>query len=37
MDRGVWQAIVHRVEKSLVQLKQLSMHAQRHLLDNENY
>ena len=37
MDRGVWQATVHRVAKSLVQLKQLSMHAQRHLLDNENY
>ena len=27
MDRGVWQATVHGVAKSLTQLKQLSMHA----------
>ena len=27
MDRGAWWAIVHRVAKSLTQLKQLSMHA----------
>ena len=27
MDRGAWQAIVHRVSKSWIQLKQLSMHA----------
>ena len=24
MDRGAWQALVHRVEKSWIQLKQLS-------------
>ena len=27
MDRGVWQAIVHRVAKSQTRLKQLSTHA----------
>ena len=27
MDRGAWQATVHRVTKSQTQLKQLSMHA----------
>ena len=27
MDRGAWQAIVHRVAKSWIGLKQLSMHA----------
>ena len=27
MDKGAWQATVHRVEKSGTQLKQLSMHA----------
>ena len=27
MDRGAWQATVHRVTKSWTQLKQLSMHA----------
>ena len=27
MDRGAWRATVHRVEKSLTQLKRLSMHA----------
>ena len=37
MDRGAWRATVHRVAKSQVQLKQLSTHTQRHLLDNENY
>ena len=26
IDRGAWQATVHRVTKSLTQLKQLSMH-----------
>ena len=26
-DRGAWQATIHRVAKSLTQLKQLSMHA----------
>ena len=30
MDRGAWQAIVHRVKKSWTQLKQFSTHA--HLL-----
>ena len=28
MDRGAWQATVHRVTKSWTRLKQLSMHAQ---------
>ena len=27
MDRGVWQAAVHRVANSLTRLKQLSMHT----------
>ena len=27
MDRGVWQATVHRVTKSWTQLKPLSMHT----------
>ena len=27
MDRGAWQAIVHRVAKSWTRLKKLSMHA----------
>ena len=27
MDRGAWQAIVHRIAKNLTQLKQLSMNA----------
>ena len=27
MDRGAWQATVHRVTKSWTQLKQFSMHA----------
>ena len=29
MDRGIWQATVHGVEKSQTQLKQLSTHALR--------
>ena len=29
MDRGAWQAMVHRVTKSQTQLKQLNMHTQR--------
>ena len=29
MDRGAWQAIVHRVAKSRTQLKQLSLHTHR--------
>ena len=32
MDRGAWQATVHRVTKSLTQLKQLSMHECTDLL-----
>ena len=28
MDRGAWQATVHRVAKSQTQLKRLTMHAQ---------
>ena len=31
MDKGAWQAIVHRVEKSQTQLKGLSMHAHTHI------
>ena len=27
MDRGAWQAVVHRVTQSRTQLKQLSMHT----------
>ena len=27
MDRGAWQAMVHRVTKSQTQLRQLSVHA----------
>ena len=27
MDQEAWQAMVHRVAKSQIQLKQLSMHA----------
>ena len=27
MDRGAWQALVHRVAKSWIGLKQLSMHT----------
>jgi len=27
MDRGAWQAAVHRVANSLTRLKQLSMHT----------
>ena len=30
MDRGAWQATVHRVAKSRTQLKQLSTHAREH-------
>ena len=29
MDRGAWQAAVHRVAESQTQLKQLSIHTQR--------
>ena len=30
MDRGAWQATVHRVTKSRTRLKQLSIHASTH-------
>ena len=30
MDRGAWQAMVHRVAKSQTQLKQLSVHTHTH-------
>ena len=30
MDRGAWQATVHRVAKSRIRLKQLSIHAHMH-------
>ena len=29
MDRGAWQATVHRVAKSRTRLKQLNVHTQR--------
>ena len=32
MDKGAWQATVHKVPKSQTQLKQLSMHA--YIVDN---
>ena len=35
MDRGAWQVIVHRVEKSQAQLKLLSMHAR--FLESDPY
>ena len=31
MDRGTWQATIHRVAKSLTQPKRLSMHGKNHL------
>ena len=31
MDRGAWQATVHRVTKSQTQLKQLSTHTSEHI------
>ena len=31
MDKGTWQAIVHMVTKSLIQLKLLSMHSCTHI------
>ena len=31
MDRGAWQATVHRVAKSWTQLKQLSTHAHKYV------
>ena len=32
MDRGAWQAIVHRITKIWTQLKRLSMHAHMSLV-----
>ena len=29
MDRGAWRSTVHRIAKSRMQLKRLSMHARR--------
>ena len=34
MDRGAWQATVHRITKSQTQLKQLSMHAPLNVNEN---
>ena len=31
MDRGAWQAAVHRVAKSQTQLKRLSIHAHKYV------
>ena len=31
MDRGAWQAMVHRVAKSGTQLKWLSVYASKHI------
>ena len=31
MDRGAWWAAVHRIAKSVTQLKQLSTHARMHI------
>ena len=31
MDRGAWQATVHRITKGLTQLKQLSMHSHMYI------
>ena len=33
MDRGAWQAIVHRVAKSQTRLNRLSMHTLEYELD----
>ena len=33
MDRGAWQAIIHRVAKSHIQLKQFSMYTHMHTPD----
>ena len=37
MDRGAWQAAVHRVTKSQTQLKQLSMYTGISLWAYQNY
>ena len=36
MDRGAWQATVHRVAKSQTRLKRLSMHARTRGADNRD-
>ena len=36
MDRGAWQATVHRVAQSQTRLKQLSMYALTKWIPNEN-
>ena len=36
MDRGAWQAIVHRVAESQIQLKRLSTHTCITLVTKEN-
>ena len=37
MDKGAWQATVHRVTTSQTQLKQLSMHAYMHQTSEHIY
>ena len=37
MDRGTWWATVHRVAKSLTQVKQISMHALLTLLKTSTW
>ena len=37
MDRGAWQAIVHRVAQSWTRLKQLSMHAYDVFIDTKEF
>ena len=36
MDRGTWQAIVHRVRKSQIQLKRISMHAETNIVNGDD-
>ena len=36
IDRGAWQAIVHRVTKSQTRLKSFGMHAERALMEFED-
>ena len=37
MDKGAWQATVHRVTKSQMQLEQLSMHTYMHQTSEHIY
>ena len=37
MDRGAWQATVHRIARSQIQLKQLSMHAVSSYIKSREY